>query len=361
MMTSRTGLVTRAASAMAALVVVAFALLGGSAAQGPDWRTLPYFDYSRQLLSLATDGTWQSAQVVDAGVFNPTDGSGPGARRRFIWAATCTEGEQFVSVSKTIMTPGAPIEGTVALYYGPGNQLYGDRPYKSAVLLVNSREAARLGDIAASPRTVAPMFRGLLPPAVLSAFQYGPNALTIRIEKTALKKGEPCNNPMSGRYISVLADLELRFGSDLQVVPPTNPRTVKKNAANKTMVPVEGTVRFVNGGPSASLEGKVRLSVSGPGQGVVTWAFQASPPLADCKLDGSVLECPFKDFRAGGTASLVYRGGVRVNYGFLKNGAGEIDIDTEINGIGPNPNPANNHQRAVVIVCAEKATDPSCN
>jgi hypothetical protein len=358
-MSTGTGLVRRAAPATAA--VVAFALLGASAAQGPDWRTLPYFDYSRQLLSLATDGTWQSAQVVDAGVFTPTDGSGPGAQRRFIWAATCAEGEQFVSFSKTIMTPGAPIEGTVALYYGPGNQLYGDRPYKSAVLLVNSREAVRLGDIAASPRTVAPMFRGPLPPSALSAFQYGPNALTIRVEKTALKKGEPCNNPKPGRYIGVLADLELRFGSDLQVLPPTNPRAVKKRVANKTTVPVEGTVRFVNAGPSASPEGKVRLSASGPGQGVITSAFQASSPLANCKLDGALLECPFKDFRAGGTASLTYRAAVRVNYGFLKNGAGEIDVDAEIIGIGPDPNPANNRQRAVVIVCAEKATDPRCN
>lgn len=173
-MSTRTGLVTRAASAMAALVAVAFALLGTSAAQGIDWRKLPYFDYSLQLLSLATDGSWQGAQVIDAGVFNPTDGSGPSARRRYIWAATCAEGEQFVSFSKTITVPGAPIEATVALSYGPGNHLYGDRPYKSAVLLVNSREAARLGDIAASPRTVAPMFRGPLPPPVLSALPIRP-------------------------------------------------------------------------------------------------------------------------------------------------------------------------------------------
>lgn len=120
-------------------------------------------------------------------------------------------------------------------------------------------------------------------------------------------------------------------------------------------------MRFVNAGPSASLEGKVRLSVSGPGQGLITQAFQASPPLADCKLDGPVLECPFKDFRAGGTASLSYHAGVRVNYGFLKNGAGQIDVQAEISGIGPDPNPANNHQLAVVIVCAEKTTDPTCN
>ncbi len=355
-MTIRRGLITQAACAMAALVAVAFALLGDSTAQGIDWRKLAYFDYGLQLLSLTTDGSWQSAQVVDAGLMNPT-----GDRRRYIWAATCAEGEQFVSFSKTIMVPGAPIEGTVEIDYGPGNHLYGDRPYKSAVLLVNSREAARLGDIAASPRTVAPMFRGPLPPPVLSAFQYGPNALTIRVEKTALKKGEPCNNPKSGRYIGVLADLELRFGSDLQVVPPTNPRTVTKNVANKTVVPVEGTVRFVNAGPSASLEGRVRLSVSGPGQGIVTEFFQASPPLANCKRDEGVLDCSFKDFRAGGTVSLSYHGGVRVDYGFLKNGAGEIDADAEITGIGRDPNPANNHQRAVVIVCAEKATDPKCN
>ncbi len=41
--------------------------------------------------------------------------------------------------------------------------------------------------------------------------------------------------------------------------------------------------------------------------------------------------------------------------------AGQIDVQAEIIGIGPDPNPANNHQRAVVIVCAEKATDPKCN
>ena len=45
----------------------------------------------------------------------------------------------------------------------------------------------------------------------------------------------------------------------------------------------------------------------------------------------------------------------------LLGASGEIDMDAEITGIGPDPNPANNHQRAVVIVCAEKAADPSCN
>ncbi len=355
-MSARKGLVRRAVSAMAALVAVASALLGGSAAQDTDWRKLPYFDYPNQLLSLTTDGTWEGAQVVDAGFLNPT-----GGKRHYIWAATCAAGEQFASFSKTIMVPGAPINGTVALTYGPGNQYYGDRPYKSAVLLVNSRDAARLGDMTGPPGGIAPEFRGPLPPAALSAFQYGPNTLTIRVQKAALKKGEPCNNPKSGRYISVLADLELRFGSDLQVVPPTNPRAIKKNVANKQVVPVEGTVQFVNAGPSASLEGKVRLSVSGPGRGFITEFFQASAPLGDCKRDEGVLECSFKDFRAGGTASLLYHGAVSVNYGFLKNGAGQIDVAAEITGIGQDPNPANNHQLAVVIVCAPKATDPSCN
>ncbi len=357
--------------AFVGVVLVSFA---GLAEQGIDWHNLPYFAYLDPRLLLMTDGSWQGAAVVDAGKVNnpsPKDLRGKLLPWSYIWAATCTTGAQLVSFSKTFMAPGVPLSGAdsirtdqLELGYGPGNQFKGDSPYKSAVFLVNGTEAARLGDIAASPRKVAPEFRGPLPESALNAFQYGANTVTIRVEKVAQKQGEPCNNPPAGRYIAVRAALELQFGSRLQVLPPEHPLEIKKNVKSGDQISTMGTVRFLNAGPSASLEGSVRISIQGPGISSIakvgnTW----TTPLTDCTfLDAGLVECSFKNFQAGVTASYTYRGATKVETVSFNKGAGEIHVTASIHAPrgAITPTPGTITQTAVVVLCAAGATDPRC-
>jgi hypothetical protein len=342
------------------LVLVLSALsLAASASAAPtiDWKGLPYFDYALQRLELTTDDTWSSAHVARTGPFKAPKGS-------YIWTATCFNGEQRVSFSKTIYAPGEPLEGRVQLDYGPGNQLYGGRPYKSAELLINGTEAAQLGNINANPRTVAPQFFGELSRRVLAGFRYGANTITVRVVKAALKKGERCVDPRAPRYVAVFASLNLQFGSDLRVLAPRVPRRVLKNVMNGEPVRVDGVIQLANAGPSASLQGRVVFQLSGPGRAIIIPGTTVSAPL-ECTKIGTEglrdpLDCPYVDFRAGKRATIDYKGGVKVNHGYFRNGMGKIEITADITSRAPDPKLRNNRQEAVVILCAPAATDPVC-
>jgi hypothetical protein len=241
-----------------------------------DWKHVPHFDYALQRIHLTTDGSWTNAYVANTGPFKPSDG-------RYIWAAQCVGGEQRVTFSKTISAPGAPLEGQARLTYGPGNQLYGGRPYKSAELLVNGATIAQLGNINANPRTVAPEVSGAISKTDLGVFRYGTNTITVHAVKAALKQGERCVDPKKPRYVSVFASLDFQFGSDLSVSLPRKARVVERNVMNGQNVAASGVINLLNDGPSASLEGYVLFQVIGPGIAAISPKTSVSEPL-DCKV-----------------------------------------------------------------------------
>src|SRR4051794_1466745 len=114
---------------------------GASAATTIDWKSLPYYDALTARLRLSTDASWRGAHAVSTGPFKlQADPSWPKLKREWIWAPTCEAAAQRVVFSKTIFVPGAPYDGSISLYYGPGNQYYGGRPYTSGSLQVNGVE-----------------------------------------------------------------------------------------------------------------------------------------------------------------------------------------------------------------------------
>jgi hypothetical protein len=329
---------------------------------------LPNFDYFGQRLRLSTDGTWRGAHAVDTGKFLnlQPDTSWPKLKRQWIWSVTCTAQAQRVVFSKTFLAPGVPIDGSVSLMYRPGNQLLGNRPYESAVYEINGREIGWLGNLARFPRKFASQFSAALSERALHAFRYGMNTATIRVDRAALKKGDPCthpNNPKTCgnvRYIAVAADLSLDFGSDVRAIAPATTQQVK-HVTNGQAVPVQGTARFANNGPSASLGGTVVLSASGDGQTVLVAAgTYETAPLTNCKLEDSRMTCTYAELRAGAQTSISVLAGTKVNTGFFRNGVGKLTIQWSITAPGRDPKGLNNTAEAVVILCAPGATVAPC-
>ena len=233
----------------------------------------PNFDYLNQRLRLSTDSTWGGAHVVDAGKFLNVqpDTSWPKLKRQWIWSASCGQQAQLVVFRKTFLAPGVPVSGNLNLYYGPGNQFLGNRPYESAVYEINGKEIGRLGNTARFPKKFAPELSATLSARALHAFRHGQNTATIRVDRAPLKKSDPCTHPNNAkvggnvRYIAVLADLSLLFGADLRAVAPQTPQQVQ-HVTNGQTISLQGVSSFANDGPSTSLGGTVQLNAGVTGR-----------------------------------------------------------------------------------------------
>jgi hypothetical protein len=148
-------------------------------------------------------------------------------------------------MTKTFQAPGHPFTGN--LYLDP---TFGfPRPIHSVSVTVNGRPIGHLGDITSTAQSISPP----LTPEALTAFHYGLNRVTIRVDKAALKKGEACNNP--NRSIGIVSMLSLRFEPDLEAVPSDKGRVQAVRSAAGKVVGALGTMRFVNHGPWAVQSG----------------------------------------------------------------------------------------------------------
>jgi hypothetical protein len=349
-----------------ALTVCSVAASSNSAAT-VDWKSLPYFQYPSRL-KLSTDGSWGGATVVDAGKFLnlQPDLSWPKLPRKWIWARTCPAAEQRVVFTKTFLAPGVPYEGYLHFFYGPGNQLLGNRPYEFGVFEINGVAIGRLGNIAASPRRVPPELTVKLTSRALRAFRHGANTATISVGRAALKRGDPCTHPNNAktggnvRYIAVGADLSLEFGSDLRAVASTAPKQVQR-VANGQAVSIQGITRFANSGPSTSLGGTVVVSVSGDGQAaIVEAATHPAAPLTGCRFEGTRLTCTYGELRGSAQTSISVFAGLKVNTGFFRNGVGKLMVQWTIDGPARDPKGGNEIAQGEVVLCTQESTDPAC-
>jgi hypothetical protein len=355
------------------LVCCALALMsvaGASSADEIDWKTLPNFNYVSQRLHVSTDASWQGAKAVDAGpqLNLQTNSEFPKLKWQWIWAPACGQAAQRAVFSKTFMSPGVPYDGTFNLLYGPGNQLLGNRPYSSASLQINGVELGRLGDIARFPRK----FGSAIPNQALSAralkaVRYGLNTMTIRVDRAALKPGEPCTRPWatSGanvRYVAVAADLTLGYASDLRAIGSDQPRQVAR-VVNGKSVTIRGTSRFSNDGPSSSLGGTFTVSITGDGQSALAIAQPQSPlEQQSCKLEGRArMTCTYDEVRSGMKAGILVVAGTNVNTAYFKNGAGLMTLLWSVDGRNRDPNGSNNAAKVEIVLCAAGATDPACS
>ncbi len=344
-------------------------ILGGSSAAAEiDWKSLPYFDFTFQRLRISTDASWRGAHTVDASRLNlERSSSWPKLPRQWIWAASCGQGAQRVVFSKTFLAPGVPIDGNLDLLYGPGNQVFGNRPYVSAVVQINGIEIGRLDDLAHFPRKFASALYTKLTPRALKAFRYGPNQITIRAERAALtKKGDRCTHPWAtsggdARYIAIAADLDLSFGGDVRAIPSDAARQVYKGVQNGQSVTISGTSRFSNDGPSSSMGGTFSVNISGDGQSALAIAAPQAPlERSDCELVQTRMTCSYNEVKAGVKTGIQIVAGTKVNTGYFRNGAGRMTLQWSVDARGPDPNGSNNTTELVIILCTTGATDPAC-
>ena len=354
------------------LGTIALSSIGGAAAARIDWKSLPYFDYSNQRLLLVTDANWSGAHAVDASVFNPQpDPSWPKLKRQWIWSPRCGTAAQRVVFSKTILVPGVPLDGNLSLMYGPVNQNATPSPYVSATIQVNGIEIGRLHDVAHFPRKVQPSIAVALGARARQAFRHGPNTVTIRVERAALKKGDRCTHPAatSGgneRYVAISASLALGFGSDLQAIPPAMAQQVQKGLKNGDTVAITGTIAVKNNGPSTSLGGTVLVHVNADGGATIAQNLVVPNPPLDrsmCTFDQQVITCKYAELPAGAAATMFVPVGVqKVNTGFFHNGAGRLTLTWTVTGPSRDPgtSPSNNTTQTVVVMCVTGATDPAC-
>jgi hypothetical protein len=349
---------------------VALTSLGGASAADIDWRTLPHMNYLYQRLKVSTNSTWQGAHPVDASRLNlgpDADSTLPKVKRQWIWAATCGPAAQRVVFAKTFLAPGVPLEGTLDFMYGPGNQFLGGRPYVSGSFQINGIEAGRLGDTGHFPKKFPPEISIALSPRALKAFRYGPNTVTIRVDRAPLPAGEQrCTRPWATRggkvrYIAVAADLALNFGSDLKAIASDAPTQVA-HVTNGQSVTLQGTARFQNDGPSSSLGGSFTVGVRGDGGAALALAVPQAPLAeANCERTQGTMTCTYDEVRVGVKTGIQIVAGVKVNTGFFKNGVGEMSLQWSVrNGTGRDPNSGNNLTETLVVLCAPGATDPRC-
>ncbi len=352
------------------LGTIALSSIGGAAAARIDWKSLPYFDYPNQRLLLSTDANWGGGRAVDAANLNlAATTSWPKTKRQWIWSPACGTAAQRVVFSKTILVPGVPLDGTVNLMYGPGNQYYGGRPYVSAMIQVNGIEIGRLHDLAHFPKKYQPWLSVALDNRARKAFRYGANTVTIRVERAALKKGDRCTHPAatSGgnvRYVAIGADIALGFGSDLQAVPPAKPQQVRKDVKNGDSVTLQGTIAVKNNGPSSSLGGTVLVNANGDGQTIILQNLVVpNAPLdkSSCTFDQQQIVCKYGELPAGAAATMFVAVGVKANTGYFRGGAGRLTLMWSVTGPARDPGTsANGTTQATVVMCVTGATDPAC-
>ena len=354
---------------LAALVLVLACWLppGATSAAGADWRRLNYFMHEIQTMLVTTEGSWDHAnavRLVQPGQ-KPAPLSGDWAKRvkhEYIWAPRCLSGRQAVSFSKTFSAPGDPVEGHLTLSLGLGFPL----PIRSASYLVNGVEIATIGDASKGKR--AAYVSAPLTPRALKAFRYGPNKLTIRAQKTALKRGEACNN--RNRLIGALSQLSLRFEPDLEAVPSAKGREQVTRRGPGDVVGALGNIRFVNHGPSGSPLGKLVFRIAPNLHLQTAWGpntLQVSPPFRDCTGSGvggpgvnGVITCEYENFPAGLRESIFVLTGGRLAKTFPPTSTTTLTLDWQIIPAGTDLHPENNSFSHTFLICGGQATDPRC-
>jgi len=344
----------------------------GARAAGSPFKHLRYYDYPSSHLFVATDGSWSGAHVVPVpAVLHPPTPADPfgkrGLRSEFIWAASCSVGPQFVSFSKTILTPGAPYSGTFLLQYGlTGAGM--TRPYHSAVLLVNGVVIEKL-DTAETAINGAAYRSGPVPAPALQSFRDGANTLTVRVQKTALPKGDrSCTIPSAPggrlRYIGVNATLDLGFGAAIEALPSSKGKVqLERNVKAGQDVLVTGRASVRNNGPSSSLEGVITVTVGGYNYAklivdpnVVGIGNGSKLCASDATLTS--LTCPYTDFRAGRKIRIPTAVGIKVPADFHSYDVQSVVIQWSITqkpfDYAPTTTTTNQH---TIVICGPLATD----
>lgn len=350
-------------------VILALALAVGVPSASPrsatDWKHLKYFLYESQQMFVTTDRSWEHAKVVHPVQPGLAAGKPPPPwdrrlSRDWIWAPTCHSGEQSVTMTQTFLAPGDPSDGTFYFVLGAGRGW----PIHSGVYLINGVEIARI--LNPDPLKGRPNYvSGTLSPRELKAFHYGPNTLTIRAKKEALKKGEPCNN--RDRLIGALADLSITFRPDLVAVPSPKglEQVVRKKAGE--VVGSLGEIAFVNRGPSGSSGGKLIFEI-GANVGLMSaWGpgtIQTTAPFHSCTGEGvglnGELTCQYDDFPAGKRATLQVIVAARVAKNFPADGTTDLSLRWTIYPYGSDTNQVNNSTTHKFVVCGTASKDPRC-
>jgi hypothetical protein len=352
------------------LTVLALVLAVGVPCASPrsatDWKHLKYFLYESQQMFVTTDRSWEHAKVVHPVQPGLAAGEPPPPwdrrlSREWIWAPTCHSGAQNVTMTQTFLAPGDPSDGTFYLAVGNGRGW----PYHSGVYLINGVEIARILD--PDPFKGRPNYTsGVLSPQELKAFHYGPNKLTIRVQKTALKKGESCNT--RDRLTGTLADLSLTFRPDLVAVPSPKglEQAVRKKAGE--VVGSLGNIAFVNRGPSGSPGGKLVFQIAANQGLMAAWGrgtIQAEAPFHSCTGEGvglaGEITCKFDDFPAGKRVSLFVIVAARLAQNFPANGTTDLSLSWTIHpGGGSDTNQVNNYTSHKFVVCGTASNDSRC-
>jgi hypothetical protein len=351
------------------LAALAGVLLSPTAAvaQEVDWSRLPYLVDTQPKLILGTDATWSGAKVVNVGRFMPADATFGLTRsftRRYIWGSSCGRSVERRRFTKTILVPGRPSAGTFNLGYGPAR---GGQPFESASMLVNGETVVRLPRGYGRAARRFPGYRaGNLPRRVLDAFRHGANTVEIRATKAELGRGERCNDRRLPRYVGVLGDLSLDFHGDVKITPPQLPAEVVHNVTNGQAIPIQGTIRITNAGPSTALRGDIQLSIGGDGSSALVQLPLPGAPLHACAYvphTPGILNCEYRELRAGESASISFLGGTQANTGFFSGGAGEMTVEVTAYPRGAlafEPFPADNRQVKRMVLCQAGATAPAC-
>jgi hypothetical protein len=351
-------------------VILALALAVGVPSASPrsatDWKHLKYFLYESQQMFVTTDRSWEHAKVVHPVQPGLAAGEAPPPwdrrlSRDWIWASTCNASAQSVSMTQTFLAPGDPSDGTFEFVLGNGRGW----PIHSGVYLINGVEIARI--VNPDPLKGRPNYvSGTLSPRELKAFHYGPNKLTIRAQKEALKKGERCNT--RDRLIGALADLKVNFRPDLVAVPSPKglEQAVRKKAGE--VVGSLGNIAFVNRGPSGSPGGKLVFQISA-NQGLMAgWGpntITAVPPFHTCTGSGvgqsGELTCKLDDFPAGKRVSLFVIVAARLAPNFPATGTTDLSLSWTISpGGGSDTNQSNNYTSHKFVVCGTASKDSRC-
>ena len=341
------------------VVGLAVCVSAASSSSTAGWKGLKYFDYESQQLVVATDGAWKGGRVVPAlAAQRPLDISGPGLRRtkpQWLWAATCGSAPQFVSFTREIRAPGDAKEGSLYFSLGFGRDL----PFKSGDFLINGTEVARIvvpkGKFGGFPK----YFSGPLPARALKAFNYGPNTLTIRVQRGSLPKGQRCNSP--NRLVGVVATLSLRFMPDVVAAPST----LGLGQVATTFGPYTGQMIFRNRGPSGSAGGRFIFDWSSQYVEPVIGSASLSGGVSNCrsKQDGQAygtIECEYGDLPVGKVLTVGFRGVARPLANWGPRSTGDLHHSWQILPAGGDVNGANNHGSHSVLFCGPQATDSRC-
>lgn len=353
-------------TALVVLIALAVAVPGASSRSAADWKKLEYFDFDSQQLVVATDDEWSGGRVVKtSGVQRPLSISGPGLRTtqpEWLWAANCGSPQQSVFLTRELFAPGVPFEGRLEFWLGYGHDL----PFRSGTFRVNGTEVAKLTAHTGKLRGRPVGFVGQLEKEDLKAFKYGTNTLTIRADRGALPKGkgQPCNSP--NRLVAVFAALTLRFQSGVYAVPSRLGPAQVGGARPLQVVPLKGSPRFKNEGPSGSPGGKFRFSYSQSGLTTVIFDPEDFSGVRECKRTayykgtGGTIECEYGDLPVGGTLTVGVRGEAHTPPGWPPTASGIVSMSWDVTPAGGTASRRGTGSTHTIHVCAERATSGPC-